>query len=210
MAASEKIFGIGFQKTGTASLAKALRILGFRVTHGMVINGPKGVEIEPPVTTAKVLPFALAGARQVDAVCDSPWPTLYRELDAEFPGSKFILTLRDPKEWIKSTLRHFGARESDALQWIYGVPCVKGNETRCLEVYQAHNAAVREHFAVRPSGFLEIDFGEEEGWEKLCAFLGRPVPDTGFPRDNTWEERERKRASAWRQFKAAIRNAFAA
>jgi hypothetical protein len=210
MAASEKIFGIGFHKTGTASLAEALRILGFRVAHGMVINGPKGVHIEPPVTNAKVLPYAVARAREVDAACDSPWPTLFRELDAAFPGAKFILTLRDPRAWVDSMRRHFGDRHSDALQWIYGVPCVTGNESRCIEVYEAHNRAVREHFAVRPAGLLELDFAKGEGWDKLCTFLGRPVPAQPFPHDNTWEERERGRASAWRQFKAAIRNAFAA
>jgi hypothetical protein len=209
MADSQKIFGIGFHKTGTASLAQALRLLGYRVTHGIVINGPKGVTVAPPVTTEKILPIAVASARGADAVCDNPFPLLYRELDTAFPNSKFILTLRDPQDWLESIQRHFGRRDSDALQWIYGVPRVAGNEARCLRVYNAHNAAVRAYFAKRPNDLLEIDFAKREGWNRLCAFLGRPIPNVPFPHDNTAEERERKRNSAWRRFKSAIRNAFA-
>ena len=210
MAAGQKIFGIGFHKTGTSSLAQALKLLGFRVVHGIVINGPKGVTITPPVTAEKVLPLVLARAREMDAVCDNPFPLLYRELDVAFPGAKFILTVREPREWLESIQRHFGDRESNTLQWIYGVPRVKGNEARCLQVFHAHNAAVRAYFTARPNDLMEINFGKGETWERLCAYLGRPIPSAPFPHDNTAEERERKRNSAWRRFKSAIRNAFAA
>ena len=204
-----KIFGIGFQKTGTASLAQALRLLGFEVAHGIVINGPKGVTIEPPVTTEKILPLALARAREVDAVCDNPFPLLYRELDAAFPGAKFILTTRETHDWLKSMQRHFGERESDAMRWIYGVSRPKGHEAHCMRIYDNHNRAVRAYFAHRPNDLLQMDFGTGEGWKRLCAFLDRPIPSAAFPHDNTAEEREHKRNSIWRKFKAAIRNAFA-
>ena len=205
MPAAQKIFGIGFHKTGTSSLAQALKVLGFRVAHGIVINGPKGVTIAPPVTTGRVLPIALARAREVDAACDNPFPLLYRELDAAFPGSKFILTTREPRDWVESIGRHFGERNSDALQWIYGAPRVKGNEPRFLQVYENHNAAVRGHFAARPADLLEIDFGTGEGWERLCTFLDLPIPKAAFPHDNTAKERERKRNSVWRRFKHRLR-----
>jgi len=208
MPVSQKIFGIGFHKTGTSSLAQALRLLGCRVVHGIVINGPKGVTIEPPVTMEKVLPLALAYVREVDAVCDNPFPLLYRELDAEFPHSKFILTTREPREWLESIQRHFGKRDSDALQWIYGVSHVSGNEARCLQIYSAHNAAVRAYFAKRPNDLLEIDLAKGEGWSRLCTFLDRPIPSAAFPHDNTAEERERKRNSPWRRFKQRFRGAL--
>jgi hypothetical protein len=204
-----KIIGIGFHKTGTASLAQALRMLGYRVVHGVVINGPKGVAITPPLAHEKILPLALARVREVDAVCDSPFPLFFRELDREFPGAKFILTLREPDKWIASMTRHFGERRSDTLQWIYGVPRVQGNEARCLEVFNAHNATVRAYFASRPQQLLEIDFTDGEGWKRLCAFLGQAEPRALFPHDNTAAERERRRASPWRRLKSAVRNAFA-
>ncbi|MGQ0741708.1 MAG: sulfotransferase family protein [Alphaproteobacteria bacterium] len=204
-----KIIGVGFHKTGTSSLAQALRMLGYSVVHGVVINGPKGVAIAPPLTREKVLPLALSRARDADAVCDNPFPLFYRELDGEYPGAQFILTVRDPQEWIASMLRHFGERKSETLQWIYGVPCVKDNETRCLEVYAAHNNSVRTYFATRSQDLLEIDFASGEGWPRLCTFLGRAQPRAPFPHDNTADERERKRASPWRRLKSAVRSAFA-
>lgn len=209
MADSQKIFGIGFHKTGTASLAQALRLLGYRVVHGIVINGPKGVTIAPPVTTEKILPFALARMNEVDAACDNPWPLLFREMDTAFPGSKFILTTRETHDWIKSIQRHFADRESEALRWIYGVPRLKGHEAHCVRVYDSHNKAVRAHFAHRPNDLLQMDFGTGEGWKRLAPFLGRPIPEVPFPHDNTADERERKHNSAWRRFKSAIRSAFA-
>ena len=132
---TRKIFGIGFQKTGTSSLNRALALLGFNAAGGIRINHPKGVAIEPPLTKEKILPIALAQAVEADAFSDNPWPLLIRELDTEFPGAKFILTQRDPDRWLASMVRHFGDTPNDVTQWIYGVPFPKGNEVRCLHVY---------------------------------------------------------------------------
>lgn len=209
MADGQKIFGIGFQKTGTASLARALELLGYRVAHGIVINGPKGIAIAPPITNEKVLPFALARMKDVDAACDNPWPLLFREMDAAFPNAKFILTTRETHDWINSARRHFADRDSDALRWIYGVSHIKGHEAHCMRVYDRHNMSVRQYFAHRPNDLLQLDFGTGEGWQRLCSFLGKPIPDVPFPHANTAEERDRKRNSPWRRLKSAIRRAFA-
>ncbi len=207
---AQKIFGIGFQKTGTSSLNRALSILGFNAAGGIRINHPKGVHIDLPLTKEKVLHVALARAEEADAFSDNPWALLYRELDAAFPGAKFILTVRDPDEWLRSMLRHFGDTPSDVTQWIYGVPYPRGHETRCLRVYAGHNDAVRAHFAARPADLLEMDFGRGDSWLELCSFLNLPVPSTEFPHDNTADERERKRAGLWRRVKERVRSAFAA
>ena len=45
---------------------------------------------------------------------------------------------------------------------------------------QRHNAAVRE--AIAPDRLLVFEVAE--GWEKLCSFLDRPVPEEDFPRLN--------------------------
>lgn len=42
-----------------------------------------------------------------------------------------------------------------------------------------------------------------EGWEPLCKFLGRPVPDVPFPRTNDADEAERTA-------KRVVRNLFLA
>lgn len=50
------------------------------------------------------------------------------------------------------------------------------------EVYHAAHDEVKTLMAARPDDYLE--FSVLEGWEPLCKFLGKPVPQTAFPRDN--------------------------
>lgn len=200
MAPSQKIFGIGFQKTGTKSLHQALLALGYRSQHGILINRPRGgtrggVQMELPITREKLLNVALPRVAEADAFCDNPWPVLFRELDAGFPNSKFILTVRDPQGWISSMVRHFGQRSSPMSAFLYGVPDPSENEQRCIDVFNDHNASVIQYFASRPSDLLVVDFEKGEGWEALCRFLGRPVPKKPFPHANSAEDRERKRRS---------------
>ena len=83
-----KVFGIGFHKTGTTSLALALRQLGYSVT------GPNGVNDPNISQNARALVRDLVD--QFDAFQDNPWPILFRELDEWYPNSKFVLTLREP------------------------------------------------------------------------------------------------------------------
>ncbi len=204
---SGKIFGIGFQKTGTSSLNEALRLLGYHAVGGFRINHPKGVTIAPPVTTEKILAVALHRAASADAFNDNPWPLLFQELDAAFPDAKFILTHRAPDRWLASVVRHFGDNPGDMAHWIYGVAQPKGHEARYLAVYAAHNAAVRAHFANRPDKLLEIDFSHGAGWAELCGFLGQPIPALPFPHDNPAGTRERRQRSPWRRLKAALMGA---
>ena len=93
-----KVFCVGFHKTGTKTLAAALRLLGYRVTGP---NWTKEVDI---ATTASSRAMALVD--QFDAFQDNPWPLLYRELDTRCPESKFILTTRDADRWITSVSRY--------------------------------------------------------------------------------------------------------
>jgi hypothetical protein len=203
-----KVFGIGFQKTGTSTLHAALTQLGYVSQKGFFINHPKGIQIPPPLTTAKILPHALALAERYDAFSDNPWPLLYRELDSAFPGSKFILTTRDPRRWIASLVRHFGNRAEDMTQWTYGVSCPFGNQLLCLETYETHNAAVRAYFAPRPRDLLEIDIEKCPDWQPLCDFLGLPSPRRIFPHENPATERQRKQSSPWRMAKNKLRRAL--
>jgi hypothetical protein len=114
---SSKIFCIGFQKTGTSSLDKALRILGYRVCGSYGIYDPSHVYEE-----------AFELINKFDAFQDMPWPILYKELDERCPDSKFILTLRPTDSWISSMTNTFYTEKTPMRHWIYGVGCPKGNE----------------------------------------------------------------------------------
>lgn len=176
-----KVFIIGFHKTGTSSLAAALGTLGYRVT------GPNGVR--DPDIARNVLALAHDLVTRFDAFQDNPWPIVYREMDESYPGSKFVLMLRDPQAWMASMVRHFGLEETPMRRWIYGVGCPQGNEAVYLARFERHNAEVQEHFAGRPEDLLVVDLAAGDGWLRLCPFLGKPVPDVPFPHLNSAGDR---------------------
>ena len=174
--ASRKIFCIGFHKTGTTSLALALEQLGYRVT------GPNGVH--DPHIAANVLPMARRLVEAFDAFQDNPWPVIFKHLDHAYPGSKFILTVREPSAWLNSALTHFGSEETPMRAWIYGAGSPRGNEDVYLRRYVGHNEEVLRHFAGRPDDLLVMDLARGDGWQELCSFLGRDVPAVPFPHAN--------------------------
>jgi hypothetical protein len=182
-----KVFCIGFHKTGTSSLGAALRTLGYSVT------GPNGVHDRHIEQNVRAMADALVP--RYDAFQDNPWPVLYQHLDAKYPNSKFILTIRDSESWLRSQIKDFGAVETPMRRWIYGVGCPLGNEDVYVRRYEAHNAEVLEHFKQRPDDLLVMNFAKGDGWNALCAFVGAEVPDVPFPHTN----RSGDQALTWRK-----------
>jgi len=173
---NDKVFCIGFHKTGTTSLAVALKMLGYRVT------GPNGTR--DPDIAEEVHAMADELVQKHDAFQDNPWPVLYRYLDEHYPGSKFIMTIRSPESWIRSQVKDFGLTETPMRRWIYGVGCPEGNEDVYVARYERHNREVLEYFADRPDDLLILDLPKGHGWPELCGFLGLDVPDKPFPHAN--------------------------
>jgi hypothetical protein len=56
-------------------------------------------------------------------------------------------------------------------------------------VYEAHNDAVRAHFASRANDLLVMNLASGDGWEKLAPFLGVATPDIPFPAKNRSNDR---------------------
>jgi hypothetical protein len=176
-AAPAKVFCIGLHKTSTTSLANALYTLGYHVGgYFDTIFFPDEDELTKHV---------IEQATYYDAVQDMPWPEFYRLLDATFPGSKFILTLRDEDRWIRSVTDHFGDEFIDSHERFYGVPVATGNEDVYREHFRRHNQEVIDYFADRQDDLLVMDITTGDGWEPLGAFLGVRTPDWPFPRANT-------------------------
>jgi hypothetical protein len=183
--ARSKVFCIGFQKTGTSSLRDALRTLGYRVT------GVFGRNVKLADLRRRYVEMGLQIANEHDAVEDMPWPLMFRELDAAFPDSKFILTHRRTDRWFRSIAKHFGDNPYHLQQLTYGedAPAPVGHEARYRQVYDAHNAAVMAHFAGRPHDLLVMRLEDGDGWGKLCPFLGIPVPEPPFVHTNSAVQR---------------------
>lgn len=177
MKPKRKVFGIGFHKTATSSLAAAFYILGYNVTGFFGAHDPD--------IGKHVYDLAYDLADRFDAAQDTPWPILYKELDKRYPGSKFILTVRPTDKWINSVVKHFKNQHIPIHEWIYGVRTARGNEDVYIRRFQDHNREVQEYFKDRPNDLLVMDITRGEGWEKLCPFLGQEIPPFDFPAQNT-------------------------
>lgn len=172
----EKVFCVGFHKTGTTSLDIALQKLGYKVCGSRtdLVGNLKKCEYD------KVWEIA----DKYDVLEDNPWPIIYKELDERYPNSKFILTTRDEKSWLKSIVNHFGTRHSEMREWIYGVGFPKGNEEVYIKRYRKHNLEVTDYFKGQRDKLLILELGKGDEWERLCHFLNHPVPDVPFPVKN--------------------------
>jgi hypothetical protein len=179
-----KVIGIGFHKTGTTSLGRALRTLGYRLHKGFAFNKPgKPVVISEPVTLEKVRDIAMPMMHRYSAFDDNPWPLLFADIDQAWPASKFVLTIREPEAWYRSAANGFGDRPSTKLDLIYGEQnfSMPHNKNKAIARYNAHNQAVRDHFKDRPDDLLIWDLTKNPNWEPLCRFIGVSVPNRRFP-----------------------------
>lgn len=69
--------------------------------------------------------------------------------------------------------------------------------------YEEHNALIR---GLVPKERL-LEFHVSKGWEPLCQFLGKPVPDIPMPFGNSGNEFNGRHAKLWfDEFWPAIRN----
>ena len=176
------MFGIGFHKTGTTTLAGALEFLGYRACHGAEpLRRRFGDDLLMMLLRQRIVAPIFRAADAFDAFSDNPWFQLFREIDEAFPGSRFILTERAEDRWLASAVRYFGRTESALRRWTYGPGNPVGNETLYRDAYRRHNLSVREYFNARPRDLLIVDWEAGDGWTKLCGFLGVEPPITAFP-----------------------------
>jgi hypothetical protein len=180
--AKAKVFGMGLMKTATLSLHEALGSLGYKGVH----NG--GVEtmnlVQQAIDEGK--PMLTYIDPSLEAFTDIFGITYCFFLaDVQYPGSRFILTVRDLEDWLDSRRRHIEKDQQMRGTDHEGVMNVDidGWRTEWLR----HEAVVRAYFANRPTDLLVLDITAGQGWEPLCEFLGHPVPDARFPWKNQFQ-----------------------
>ncbi len=173
-----KLFGIGMQRTGTTSLAEAARILGWTVCHGDYTRFPGALDLNDLIY------------QRYDMFCDTPFFTLYEKLDQNFPGSLFVLTLREEDRWVESVRRLFQVNgqfiRSPSIRLhhtlVYGASTF--DEMRVRSAFRRHNARIKAYFVDRPGDLLCLDFSEGASWDELCSFVKCPRPNLPFPHLN--------------------------
>ena len=162
------------------------------------------------------------------AITDLPAILFAEELLHCYPQSKVVLVERDIERWYKSfnegiissiwhpairaiarlDSRFVGKLASTSERWTTG--WMEAHSKSEMQVnarpkYKEHYKMVRR---VTPSSRL-LEFKLEDGWEPLCTFLGRPIPDIDFPRVNEAAALSEKiRLIAWKGIKNVLRTSL--
>lgn len=197
-----KIICAGLSKTGTKSLASALRILGYRI-----YDFPEHIDMHLEewldIYCHGKSPDFVSMYSGVDGITDLPAAFWYEEILACFPEAKVILTMRDNDDvWVQSWAKHLHMTRDLAVfsklayhilpkprklldffnaedTAVYG--SVNPKSTFLFKKkYNDHNDRVK---AVIPASNLLV-YNVKQGWAPLCQFLGLDVPSLEFPREN--------------------------
>ncbi|MBD3245676.1 MAG: hypothetical protein GF333_01555 [Candidatus Omnitrophica bacterium] len=180
-----KIFGIGFRKTGTTSLKRALQILGFPTLHHVGEIDGKPVLIQKVIEEEmKKNVQILSTWKEYRGFLDFQGYRFYRKLDEAYPNSKFIYTRREPREWIKSAYEHKKKTRNRAARIRLKQMGFRGYRDKEMHRLNRYEKEIKAYFKERPNDFLIMNICAGEGWERLCLFLGVPVPEIEFPHLN--------------------------
>ena len=202
-----KIICAGLGKTGTKSIAKALRHLGFNVfdweeqifdfiNHWFDVfqNGA-----EPDVKRVY---------QNADAVVDIPGTFFWDEILEAFPDCKVILSERDEDSWVKSAVNQLEALDAVKSRTLCilsptmrkmdfigdsSIAALLGSRNKASTYvfrkrYRIHNHRVKS--LVLPDKLLV--YKVQQGWKPLCDFLGCEVPTAAFPHENVKGEEAQK------------------
>lgn len=177
------VFGVGLNKTGTTSLHTALVALGYRSLHH---GEPESSEAVARARREGVPLLTYLG--DYDAFSDiQSLAVRYAELDAQYPGSQFILTVRELDGWLDSRRRHVERNAARQARGEYQGTFLTVDMEAWTARWVEHTSGVQHHFADRPADLLVMDLSQGGGYDVLCPFLGLPVPAGPFP----WYQRGR-------------------
>lgn len=169
------IFGIGIGRTGTTSLAQALKILGY-----------KGVDYPNPKQLHEFI-----FEKKYEFGTDIPFSYNFKFFDKEFPRSKFILTIRpNVQEWLSSVENKHKEKPIEKMKpWEkkYRYQMYKRydyDEYNQLFTLCSHYLDVLNYFKNRKNTLLIYNIVDGDGWEPLCQFLNKSIPKKKFPKAN--------------------------
>lgn len=214
-----QVIGAGFGRTGTHSLGLAFEKLGFSPCYNIreVSKNPGHSEIWDRAIDGQPTDWGFL-FESYHATVEWPAVAFLPQLIEHFSKAKVVLTLRDPESWYQSAsatifegleLSAYNPdpikREGSAIHRRLILESTFGGRYRekehTIAVYQQHNQQVVE--MVPQQRLLQYDVSE--GWEPLCEFLHRPVPDEPFPWLNerteflaskpTWAKKIKRRQS---------------
>ena len=110
------------------------------------------------------------------------------ELIKLYPEAKVIITDRSEDSWVSSIKRTVvapGMRQREdqgtALRYAYHKLCWNDDfDTNGRKFWREYNRQVRALAA--SDSLLVYELGE--GWDRLCAFLGKTIPEVEYPNND--------------------------
>lgn len=195
-----KVIGAGFGRTGTASMKAALEQLGYNKCHHMFEVFPSAKQLDAWHSVSKgEAPDWDAIFEGFQASVDFPSSGYWKELAAHYPDAKIILTTRSFESWYESASDTIYPVSRGIPNWMTVIPKVRkiremtdgviwdrvfngefDDKVATRKVFEQHEADVKAAF----SADRLLVFHPKEGWEPLCAFLGKTVPAEPFPNVN--------------------------
>ena len=198
--------------TFVQAMQQALCILGFPCYHGLTLIANIGdTDLWNEALDAKFFRKGPLYAREqwdkllgnYSAVADLPAIAFAEDLLTSYPDAKVVLVERDIERWYRSfnegvienvwspairliarlDSRFVGKLGSTSARWTEGW---MGAHSKA-EMQENARKKYREHYAMvemvtPPAQFLRYRL--DDGWEPLCRFLNKPIPDVDFPRVN--------------------------
>jgi hypothetical protein len=142
--------------------------------------------------------------KHYDAAVDWPTVNFYKVLLARYPNIKVVLTVRSADSWyksIKNTVHSaFVGRINTpkdhpmypirrmflavGFDGIFADPVRFKDEEKVKQMFLDHIEDVKKN--VPADQLLVMELGE--GWERLCKFLDKEVPEESYPSVNSTEE----------------------
>lgn len=203
-----KVICLGLNKTGTTSFKSGLEELGYNLMPEALGHQFIQADIEnndysslnsilnnPRFNAYEDLPFSLKG--------------IYKKLYEINSKAKFILTVRNPKDWVYSVLNfyspHFENLGKDFMNkhyydhhygidtkhctpnWVqvmfrsWGITSTENLEKQLENVYNSHVREITEFFKQKGGDLYLLDVSQKGAFKALASWLGEKTDKEDFP-----------------------------
>ncbi|WP_159023046.1 sulfotransferase [Formosa sp. L2A11] len=200
-----KIFCIGFNKTGTTTIKKVLKDFNIK------LGNQKEAEVLLPNWYDRDFKAIFNYVKSATAFQDIPFslPYTFIALEQEFPNAKFILTVRDNEEqWYNSISKFHSKLWSDGIsipqieelknatyrykglayeyiKQVYNTPDEDlYNKSILMKTYNNHNSLVKDYFRAHQEKLIVINTSNKADYFRLCDFLKEKPLHDNFPWEN--------------------------
>ena len=156
---SQKVFAVGFAKCATTSLHALFLSLGLPSFHGIAWRSCNSLRL----------------LRTFDCFSDGI-PKDLAKLDRLFPGSKFVLQVRDLQSWVYSQLGHIERNKKRGKHRALPDWDTTDFSVRSwILMRNRHHLFVQEYFADRLDDLLIVNFvSDPSAGTRVANFLGFP------------------------------------